>query len=214
MELVVAGVDTLTNRGRFAKIKRSPVHGLQFAGGNQSGVDGSEARGVQSELMVEDVALSGEIEVRVIGEIQDGVLIGGGGILDAQIAFNQRVANCSSQAAGVSGFAVFAEITQLHTVRNRLGLPDHVVEAVRAAVQRVLAVVQWQRIFSAVEGEAAVRDAVSIAADERAEKCVRRAVKVGDVSVEVIEAEHDVARLAIAGGGFHGAKKRAVGCEQ
>ena len=58
-----------------------------------------------------NVALSGEIEVRMIGQVHHGVFVGRGGILDSQIALDQRVANCGRQVAWISSFAVLAEVS-------------------------------------------------------------------------------------------------------
>ena len=51
-------------------------------------VNRGEAGGEQFELMSEDgsMAVSGEVEVGVIGEIDDGGFVGGGAIVDLQAA--------------------------------------------------------------------------------------------------------------------------------
>src|ERR1022692_348575 len=86
-KLFIVGVDAGSDGCRFAKIKGGGVYGLQFASRNQGGIDRSEAGGIQRELMVEDVAVGGKIEIGVIGQVDDGILVGGGRVFDAQVAF-------------------------------------------------------------------------------------------------------------------------------
>ncbi len=57
----------------------------ELAGGDELGVDGGVAAGVEHEGVAEDVAGAGEIEVGVVGEVDDGGLVGGGGVVDAQL---------------------------------------------------------------------------------------------------------------------------------
>src|SRR5437667_12635224 len=71
--------------------------------------------------------------------------------------------------------------------------PDNFVEAFEAAVQGVGTIVDGQSVLLAIEAELAARDSVSIAPDQTAEE---RAV--GNVGIEVVVAEHDVAHFAVA----------------
>jgi len=79
-QLIVVGIDAGAHSRRFAKIKRCRLDRFKFPGGNQVGIDGSESGSVESELVIEDIALSlsREIELRVVGEVHDGRLVGGG----------------------------------------------------------------------------------------------------------------------------------------
>ena len=60
-------------------------------------------------------------------------------------------------------------------------------------MQGVGPVVDRQLVFDAVECEAALSDAIAIATDNRTK--VRTTLQVG---IEVVEAEHDVVKLAVA----------------
>src|SRR5580693_4136530 len=62
MKLFIVCADTRSNCSRLAKIERSPFHGFQLSRRNQSGIHGSKARGVQRELMVQNVTLACQIE--------------------------------------------------------------------------------------------------------------------------------------------------------
>src|ERR1700733_9782989 len=96
--------------------------------------------------------------------------------------------------------SVFAQIGEFHSVRDRLRLPDHVVESVGSAMEGVRAIVQGKRIFIPLQGKAAVRNSIGVTANKRAEVSVSRAVEVGHISVEIIETEHHIRRLAVAVG--------------
>src|SRR5256885_12832092 len=71
--------------------------------------------------------------------------------------------------------------------------PLFLVKALRPAVEMVRAVVLRQRVFLAVENKLAVADAVGNAAGDRAEERMPP-----QVTVEVVEAEHDVADFSVS----------------
>ena len=74
-----------------------------------------------------------------------------------------------------------------------LRLPHLLVKAFQPAVEMVRAVVLRQRVFLAVENELAVADAVGNAAGDRAEEGMPP-----QVTIEVVEAEHDVAVFSLS----------------
>src|SRR5439155_11569446 len=150
--------------------------------------------------MIENVAvaLSRKIEIGVLSEINDGVLIGGRGIINLQlVCVRQRVDDFDRKVSRIAFFAIFAQISQFHRRAIRdfqySRLPHNFVEAFDAAVEVILAVVDRQLVFDAVECEAALSDAIAIATDNRTK--VRTTLQV---SIEVVEAEHDVVKLAVA----------------
>src|SRR5580704_7510058 len=93
MNLFIVGVNPRADSCGLAKIKRSRFHRFQFASRNEPGVDRSESGSMQRKLMVQDVALSSEIEIRMIRQIDDCVFVRRSRILDSQIAFHERVPN-------------------------------------------------------------------------------------------------------------------------
>ena len=71
---------------------------------------------MQPELMLENIALplSRQIEIGVIRQVDDRVLVGSSGVLDAQlILIGQRVGDLRWQVAGITFFSVFAQVVQL-----------------------------------------------------------------------------------------------------
>ena len=154
--------------------------------------------------MIQDVTLRGKIEIGVIRQIDHGVFVRRGPILNPQIALHQGVPNHSRHVARITRLAIFALITQFHTILDRLCLPHHVVEAVRSTVKRVLSVIQRQGVLLAIQRKAAVRDAIRIAANDRPEERNGSRVEIGYVSIEIVETKHHVRRLAVAVWGFEG----------
>src|SRR2546430_991588 len=147
--------------------------------------------------MIKDVAiaLAGKIEIRMTGEIDDGVLVRCGPVFDLQlISIRERVDHSDREVAGITFFAILASISQSErrAVRNfqRPGGPNNFIESFDAAVQVIFAVVDGQHVLMTVEGEAAFRDAIPITADDRAE--VRIAFQI---RIEVIEAENNIVTL-------------------
>src|SRR5262245_43223995 len=156
--LRVAGAD----RGRLAEIEGRAGYRLQLAGRNQRGIDRGVAIGVELQDFAKNVAAAraAQIEVAVVGEIDDGGLVGRDPIGEPQrVVVGQLVGDARSQRAGIAFFAVFADVGELHSgaVRglDRFGLPHLAVEAFLAAVKRVRPVVQEQRVFLAFQRELA-----------------------------------------------------------
>ena len=77
-QLLVGAVDSLSDGVRLAEIERSALDFTQLAGRDQGGVHGGEAIGVEHDSVFQDVtlALSGQVEVGMVGEVQDRVFVG------------------------------------------------------------------------------------------------------------------------------------------
>ena len=118
--LLVIGVDARPNGCGLAEVKWSAFDLPQFAGGNQRVVHRSEPVGVDLNLVLQDVALAlaGEIEVRVVGEIQHRVFVGGRGVVDLQLVrVGQRVGHFRGQLARIALLAIRADVGQLQRRR-------------------------------------------------------------------------------------------------
>ena len=210
MKLFVVRVNAGSDGSGFAEIERCGFDRFQLTGRNETGVHWGEAGRVQGELMVQDVALSREIEVRMIREIDHGVFVGGGRIFNPQVALHQRVPNYCRQVPRISGLAAFTEIAEFYSICDRLCLPDHVVEAPRPAMKRVCAIVQGQGILYVIQGKAAVGNAIRIAANDGSEERVRGPVEIGHIPVEIIPSEHNIRRFTVTIRRFEGNYNSAV----
>ena len=89
----------------FAKVKRRTLNMQDFAGRDTLAVGLGKAFGVYPEGVTQDIfsVVTIEVEVRVIGQIDDRVLIGGGSVTDIKrIVICQTVAQLSFQRTGVA----------------------------------------------------------------------------------------------------------------
>src|SRR5579862_1532194 len=106
----------------------------------------------------------------MIGEIDHRVFVRGRRIIDVQAAIRQRVAHRGLQVSGKTLISILAQVLKLDAVLNRLALPDDLVETTRAAVQSIVSIVLRDRKGLSIELECSMRDTVSVASDECAEK--------------------------------------------
>src|SRR5579871_1999883 len=99
---------------------------------------------MQSQLMIQNIALAGKIKVGVVCEIHNCRFVSRCRVLDPEIAFHQRVLNDGGQVSGESLFAIFAEVSQLDTVWNFLSLPNHIVERMWPAMKSIFPIILGQ----------------------------------------------------------------------
>src|SRR4029077_20021677 len=105
----------------------------------------------------------------------DGRLVGRRLVVDRElVAIGQRVGDAYRQSAGIAFFAISADVGEGHAVRQRLSTPDDAVEAFRAAMQMVGAIVGRQPERLSIESGARLGDPVRESPDHGAE--VRRVV--------------------------------------
>ena len=100
-------------------------------------VSRGEARGKQLQLVSQHRAASrpGHIEVRMIGQIQDGGLVGRGLIFDFQIRAGNGVAYRHGEISRIPFLTILAQIVKGNAVGDRLRLPHHIVEPARTPVE-------------------------------------------------------------------------------
>jgi len=201
-QLLVVSGDARADRGGLQKVEGRSAHRPRRPRRDAERIDGQEARRRQAQAMVEDAAarVLGQIEVRVLGQVHDRGPIGARGVVDAQRALaRQRVDGVDLDGAGVTFLAVAAHVAQR---QRRFGAvaggghrPRNGVEAAGAAVQVVGPVVLRELEDAIADGQLAARDAIAVAADQRAQKR-----SVVEVAGRFVEAEHDVNRAAVAVG--------------
>src|SRR4051794_19441156 len=87
------------------------------------------------------------------------------------VARRERVANSSGQRSGITFLGVLAYVGQLNCrtsgVVDFLRRPYDFVEAFQPAMKRVFAVVHGEFVFLAIQREAALRDSISVAPNDR-----------------------------------------------
>src|SRR5437899_859881 len=109
-------------------------------------------------------ARAGKIPVSMVREVHDSRLVRGRGIVDAEsVGVVQRERNGGVELSRITFVAVGAGVAEFHADRIRrghwLGLPEHAIKALAAAVQVVGAIVRRECISLAVESELAASDA-------------------------------------------------------
>ena len=198
-ELLVLRCDTSADRGRLAEIHGCAGDIGQLAGGNEARSNGRGLVGSDGQLLVQDGVggVAAEIEVRVIGRVEDGGLVGRAAIVDAQaVVLGQGVGHSQGDGAGIAILAILADVGELNPravlALDRLAPPQLLVEAVGATMEMVGPVVQVELVALAIELELAGGDAVAVAADDGAEE-----ILVLGVAGEIVVAEDDITRVAL-----------------
>ena len=147
-ELLILGVDSRADFRQLGEVKRCALDRTPLARRNQALVHRQEMVRGEHQLVVQNRVLrvAGQIPVRVMAEVDDRRLVRCGFKLDAKLVFvGQPVGDRGLQIAGIPFFAIRAEIAELdpHGSRllDRIGIPEHFVKALDAAVESVLAIV-------------------------------------------------------------------------
>lgn len=112
------------------------------------------------------------------------------------------------QRAWIAFLTIGTRVPECHSilVGHDLRIPDLLVESFDAAVQMIGTVVGRELVLLLIDREAALRDAIAVAPGDGAEERV-----AGEIAVERIEAEHDVASGAAAIRRFDRGDDAAVG---
>lgn len=147
-------------------------------------------------FVTQHIAPTGQVEIAMAGEIERRGPVGCGRVVDAQRAVVlQGVADGDGHRARVATLAVVAEVAQREAgaVRPaaRLGLPDDLVQARRAAMQMMRPAVARQVVGDPIQAEASIGDAIGVAPDQAAE--VGMGARVGR---ERIKAEQHIGQRA------------------
>src|SRR5260370_21446617 len=99
------------------------AHARTFPGRYGGGIHGGDFAGGESELMPENVsiALTRQVKVSVVGEIDDGFFICGGTVLDFErVAIRQhREDHLGGEISGIFFFSILAHITEFKSLSCR-----------------------------------------------------------------------------------------------
>src|SRR4030042_2993599 len=130
------------------KIQRRSLYASYFAGGNQTFSGHCEPVSVEHEDVVKYRCpfFSCQIEIGMVGQIEDRCLIRCGSVGDLQgIAFVQRIDKLDTEITGISLLTIFTKILQfqadfLHSL-NWPGIPHHLVKSFDSSMEMVFTVV-------------------------------------------------------------------------
>ena len=113
----------------------------------------------------------GQVEIRVVGQVENRRLVRLGDILNAQfVPVRQRVSHRHLEIAGEMLLPIQAQPGEAHRRRilaEHFRCPELLVESLQPAVQGIRPVVFRQLIGFPVQGEAPFGDSIAIAPDDR-----------------------------------------------
>ena len=185
-----AMVKVLRNGVRRAEVERA-LGRAQLSGGNELAVHGDPTAGIDLQRRSEDALRAAEVEIHVRCGREDGVLCADTLKIEEEPAALHAIGDVHRQRAGIARVAVRRAERKAHGIfAEARSLPHPLVEAGIAAVQMVAALVLMHLHGLAVQREAAARNAVGIAADDRAE-----VAGVLQIVVRSLQADHDIAAL-------------------
>lgn len=172
-DLLVGYPNAGADRRPMGKVEGSPANGPNFSSRNHYGIDWREIIGLNRDHMVEDItsALARQVEITVVGQINDCRPVGRRRIVDAQfVGRANSVGYLHGEVPGIALIAVGAQMAQDQRLAVAgVSLLDHLMKSLWAAVHGVRAGIGLEPVFDAIEREPASRDAVGVAAGQRAE---------------------------------------------
>ena len=168
--LLVRAGERLAQHLAAAEVKGGACDGRQTPRGQAVGSALAEILGVQRQAVGQYVAAAVEVEVGVVREAYGGGRVCVGVVAYAQlVGVRELKANPDAEAAGETLFAVGGHAGEHQPVGQGLRLPDVLVKAADAAVQRVFPVVAREGVLPATKREGTLRNPVADAAYGRAQ---------------------------------------------
>ena len=163
--LVEAGVEVASQRLSGAEVHRRTVHGQDLARGAGLVVALEVVGSVNAELLAQHIAAAVEVEVGVVGQVDDGVLVGGHTVVHPQgVVRRKDIPHTDLQISGETVFARRAFGLHQKGVAEHL----HIVNfAGEGAVQVIFAIVGFQLVGLAAERKFRIFNAVGVPAHKR-----------------------------------------------
>lgn len=183
----------------MGEVKRRASDTGQFAGGDEIRVDRGVLVRLDQKLVSQDVALSRQVEIGMIGQVHRGGLIRGCGVTDGQFVLSvERIGCFDGKIAGKTLLAVGADPRKLDfnavSLLPSRGVPDEFVEPFASAMQAVASMIVLRDATGfAVERERASVDAVCNPSDGAA-----KVGKVDQIIFQPVESEGDFVRFAVS----------------
>ena len=198
LELVVISIDTLADDVRLTEIVRRTLDGAKLTGRNQTLVRRRDVVTLDRQHVVQNrtAALTLEVEERVVRQVHNRRGIRLRTIVDAELVRrSQRVGHHNVQVPRETLLTVGRTVTEDNRrVGGRLHVPNHAVEALQTAVQRLAVVVLRKRVLLAVEREAPLGYAVGVTTQSRTQKTFPFVVQI---TVDRLVAQDHILRHAV-----------------
>ena len=192
-----AGVDVPANDLACPEVHGRIVHRQDVAGGAGLVVALQIAGRIEAQLLVQHIPAAVEVEIGVVGQVQDGVGVGRDAVVHPQgIVLGEDVPHRNFQVAGEAVLSRRALGLQQQGIAEGLDVVDLFGEG---AVQMVSAVVGLQLVFPAAHAELRVLDAVGVPPHKGAAAGAAGRVEILFVVGKGIVAHHDIHRTLFCG---------------
>ena len=191
------GVDLPPQRFAGAEIHGRTGHRQDLPGG-AAVVPALEVAGrIEPELLVQHIAAAIQIEVCMVGQVDDGICIGRHPVVHPQgVVARQDVPHRDLEFPGETVLSVGAFGLHQQGVAEHLDVVDL---ARKRSVQVVRAVVRLQMVGAAAHAEHSVLDPVGVPPHKRAAAGTARRIKVALVICQRIMPDHNVYRAVFGG---------------
>ena len=192
-----AGVDVPANGLARPEIHRCARHRQDIAGGAGLVVALQIAGRIDAQLLAQHIAAAIQIEVGMVGQVDDGVGIRGDTVVHPQgVVLGEDIPHRDLQISRETILSIGAFRLQKQGIAKGLYL---IQLAREGTVQVVFAVVGFQLVGFAAHVEHGILDAVGVPAHERAAAGTAGRFKVLDVVGVGVVAQHHIHRPALGG---------------
>ena len=185
----------------LAEVEGCALNLAQFTGGNVGGIVGIEETAGNGQLLMDGffgIMVAGQIEVAVVGHVENRVAVCNGIVGDVQTGIGfQRIGDADhgiSRETLIARGAVKAQGDGIICVA--LHLPEAQVEAIGAAVEAVAAFVGMQADSGIAQQEGGTADAVGIAAYG----CAEETAVAGAVALCIVKAQNHIVDVTLTVG--------------
>ena len=158
-------LDFGSNLLEFLEIHRGSGDRIRLTKRDQGLVGRKVYGSIEFQLVAENIpiAFSVEVEISMIGKIDDGGLVRPGGQIELEsVVISPLVTRDNLHVARISGLAILREIHELYGILSYPAVPHLVLKSLRTSVKVVGTIVNRQGIFDTVKGEFPFGDPVGI----------------------------------------------------
>ena len=199
IQLRIQLIEAVADTGRFREIERRTFHRSDLAGRYEAIISGCVMSGAEFKNVVANITVSREIEIRVIGEVDNGGFVALRLVIDAKLIFvSEGVSDFHLEIPWVIFFAILAVVRELNRGlvflgHHRFSLPMFARKTRAASMQMILPVVGGQFVFDPVQRELRVADTIGKTANHR-----RRPSEASEIFIQGFRAEEDIRGTPLA----------------
>ena len=110
--LLVLRINQGTDGSRLAQVHGRIVHRSNFTGGNQGFINRREEIRMELDVVIENVSSSRQIEIGMVGQIEDRRFVSHSTIIDGQLRTLQSVDDLDTECPGIVFLSIPTDIGQ------------------------------------------------------------------------------------------------------